>query len=183
MPWRAQDVRPLLLRRRASRPQLKRDPLGGTMSQRQLASVLFAVLGGFIAITSVPQVVLSIGVLTAGVQAAPVAYAITFLIGTITSVTLGIVLVLVRVRLAERLFPADTGSLAAGDTQAVALSVLGCYFVIESISRLVGRGHIEWSAVTQLVLGVGLFLGARGVARLWATVRAARSSTTDERAA
>src|SRR5437867_10578473 len=28
-PWRARDVRPLLLRRRASRPQLKRDPLGG----------------------------------------------------------------------------------------------------------------------------------------------------------
>ena len=28
MPWRARDVRPLLLRRRASRPQLKRDPLG-----------------------------------------------------------------------------------------------------------------------------------------------------------
>ncbi len=28
MPWRARTVRPLLLRRRASRPQLKRDPLG-----------------------------------------------------------------------------------------------------------------------------------------------------------
>jgi len=95
------------------------------MSQRQLASVLFAVLGTFVAITSVPQVVFSIGVLTAGVQAAPVAYAITFLIGTIISVTFGIVLVLIRVRLAERLFPADTGSLAARDTQAVALSVLG----------------------------------------------------------
>jgi len=29
VPWRARTVRPLLLRRRASRPQLKRDPLGG----------------------------------------------------------------------------------------------------------------------------------------------------------
>ena len=28
MPWRARDGRPLLLRRRASRPQLKRNPLG-----------------------------------------------------------------------------------------------------------------------------------------------------------
>ena len=148
------------------------------MSQRQLASVLFAVLGGFIAITSVPQVILSIGVLTAGVQAAPVAYAITFLIGTITSVTLGIVLVLVRVRLAERLFPADPGPLPAQDTQAVALSVLGCYFVVASISRLAGRGRIDWSALTQLVLGVGLFLGARGVARLLAAVRTAGSSTS-----
>src|SRR5207247_10972699 len=29
VPWRARTVRPLPLRRRASRPQLKRDPLGG----------------------------------------------------------------------------------------------------------------------------------------------------------
>ena len=29
MPWRARTERPLLLRRRAGRPQLKRDPLGG----------------------------------------------------------------------------------------------------------------------------------------------------------
>ena len=30
-PWRGTDCRPLLLRRRASRPQLKRDPLGGAL--------------------------------------------------------------------------------------------------------------------------------------------------------
>jgi len=28
VPWRARGVRPLLLRRRVNRPQLKRDPLG-----------------------------------------------------------------------------------------------------------------------------------------------------------
>jgi len=148
------------------------------MSQRQLASVLFAVLGAFIAITSLPHVVLAIGILTAGAQAAPVAYAITFLIGTLISVTLGIVLVLGRVRLAERLFPSDTGPLAARDTQAVALSVLGCYFIIESISRLVGHGRIDWPSATQLVLGVGLFFGARGLARFWAAARSAGSSTS-----
>jgi hypothetical protein len=160
-----------------------RDPLGGAMSQRQLASVLFAVLGAFIAITWLPQLVLSIGVWRAGNQAAPAAYAITLLIGAIIAVILGIVLVLIRIRLAERLFPADSRPLAAQDTQAVALSVLGCYFVVGSISRLVGRGRIDWSAVTQLVLGVGLFLGARGVARFWAAARSAGSSTSNDRAA
>src|SRR6266480_777088 len=30
--WRARPVRPLLLRRRAGRPQLKRDPLGGGLT-------------------------------------------------------------------------------------------------------------------------------------------------------
>ncbi len=153
------------------------------MSQRQLASVLFAVLGAFIAITGVPEIGVSIGILAAGVQAAPIPYAIALLIGTIIAFILGIALVLSRGRLAERLFPADTGSLPTRDTQAVALSVLGCYFVVESISRLVGRGRIEWSAVTQLVFGIGWFFGARGVARFWAAVRSAGSSSSNERAA
>ena len=153
------------------------------MSQRQLASVLYAVLGAFIAITWFPQIILAIGFVAARDQAAPVAYSITLLLGAIIAVLLGMVLVLVRIRLAERLFPADTGSLADRDMHAVALSVLGCYFVIESVSRLVGRGRIDWSSVTQLVLGVGLFLGARGVGRLWAAARSAGSSTSDERAA
>jgi maleate isomerase len=34
VPWRARDVRPILLRRRASRPQLKRDPLGSATTGR-----------------------------------------------------------------------------------------------------------------------------------------------------
>src|SRR5690349_5377352 len=123
------------------------------MSQRQLASVLFAVVGAFIAITWLPQIVLAIGIVAAGDQAAPPAYAITLITGAIITVVLGIVLVLIRARLAERLFPGDTGSLAAHDTQAVALSVLGCYFVIASVSRLTGRGRLDWSALTQLVLG------------------------------
>ena len=38
MPWRARGVRSVLLHRRASRPQLKRDPLGGcTYSDRPSA--------------------------------------------------------------------------------------------------------------------------------------------------
>src|SRR5207253_688195 len=134
-----------------SAPQLKRDSLGGAMSQRQLASVLFAVLGAFIAINWLPQLVVSIGIWRAGDQAAPGSYAITLLIGAILTIILGIALVLIRVRLAERLFPADPGPLPAQGTQAVALSVLGCYFVVASVSRLVGRGRIDWSAVTQLV--------------------------------
>ena len=153
------------------------------MSQRQLASVLFAVLGAFIAITSLPQLIFSIGVLASGDKSAPAPYAITFLLSTMISVLLGIVLVLVRVRLAERLFPGDTGSLASRDTHAVALSILGCYFVIAAISKLAERGRIDWGFMAQLVLGLGLFFGARGVARFWVAARSAGSSTSDERAA
>ncbi len=38
MPWRARDVRPLLLRRWAGRPQLKRDPLGSSPFANALGS-------------------------------------------------------------------------------------------------------------------------------------------------
>lgn len=159
------------------------------MSQRQLASVLFAVLGVFIAITWLPQVVMSISLVaqstraSAGDRAEAVTYAITLFIGTLIAVLLGIALVLMRGRLADRLFAADTGPLAGRDVQAVALSVLGCYFAIGAIPRLVGFGRrIDWAAITQLVLGVALFLGARGVARLWSAARSAGSSSSDERA-
>jgi len=162
------------------------------MSQRQFASVLFAVLGVFIAINWLPQIVVAIGLFaqptetSAGHQANS-AYAITLLIGTLIAVLLAITLVVMRERLAERLFAADTGPLAARDAQAVALSVLGCYFAIVAIPRLVavgrfGLGSIEWAAVTQLVLGVALFFGARGVSRLWVAARSAGGSSSDERA-
>ncbi|PYP12999.1 MAG: hypothetical protein DMD54_17560 [Gemmatimonadetes bacterium] len=158
------------------------------MSQRQFASVLFAVLGVFIALNWLPQIVVAIGLFaqptetSAGHQANS-AYAITLLIGTLIAVLLAITLVVMRERLAGRLFPADTGPLAARDAQAVALSVLGCYFAIGAIPRLVGAGRfgvgrIEWAAVTQLVLGVSLFFGARGVARLWAAARSTGSSSS-----
>src|SRR6266550_5408554 len=41
-PWRGTDCRPLLLRRRASRPQLKRDPLGGSASTCSCAHLRFS---------------------------------------------------------------------------------------------------------------------------------------------
>ena len=158
------------------------------MTQRQLASVLFAVLGAFIAISWLPQIVVAVGLLTqpiatttsAGDQSGSDAYAVSLLIGTLITVLLGIFLVIARDRVAERLFADSRDPLAARETQAVALSVLGCYFVIGGISRLVGRGlrPIDWSAVTQLVLGLALFFGARGVARLWAAARTAGVSSS-----
>ena len=157
------------------------------MGQRQLASVLFAVLGVFMAVTRLPMVILQLSLLAqlrsfnAEDTGFTTAYSLTLLASMIIAVLLGILLVLNRTRLSERLFPADTQPLVARDLQAVALSVLGCYFVIQSICQLVWHG-MEWSAVAQLVLGIGLFLGARGVARLWAAARSAGSSSTDERA-
>ena len=155
------------------------------MNQRQLASVLFAVLGVFVAISWLPQLFLQIGFLARGSADAD-EYAgtvsIVFLITAIIAILVGILLVMARNALADRLFPSESQPLSSRDTQAVALSVLGCYFVIQGGCRLLSFGEINWSGVTQLVLGLGLFFGARGVARLWTLARTARPSDGGERA-
>ena len=161
------------------------------MTQRQLASALFAVVGLFIAINWFPQVVLAIGLYGPmepnADQQPPAAYAITLFVGSLIAVLLGLTLVVLRERLAQRLFAADTGAFAGRELQAVALSVLGCYFAIGAIARLVtvsrfSVSRIQWFAVVELALGVGLFFGARGIARFWAAARSARFSSSDERA-
>ena|ERR1043166_7889637 len=162
------------------------------MTQRQFASVLFAVLGVFIAITWLPQIVVAIGLYvqpteTSAGQQENAVYAVALLIGTLVAVLLGIALVAMRDRLAARLFTAETGLLAVRDAHAVALSVLGCYFAINAVPGLVtvvrfGLTRREWAGMVQFVLGVVLFFGGRGVARLWSAARSAGSFSSDERA-
>jgi drug/metabolite transporter (DMT)-like permease len=158
------------------------------MSQRQLASVLFAVLGIYMAVAWIPRVFLSVGLLPQ-VRPDPVANdyeKIVYtaeLISTGIGVLLGVGLVLSRDLLARRLFPVDSQPLVARDLQAVALSVLGCYFVIqdaaELIFRMIARHEINWPAMVELVLGLGLFLGARGIARFWTFARTAGSDARE----
>lgn len=152
------------------------------MNQRQLASVLFAVLGIFIAITWLPQVFLSVRILSqmpAGTTGDDygIDVSITYLISAGIALLLAVGLVLSRDHLARRLFPADTQPLIARDTQAVALSVLGAYFVVVGIRRFVAANVIDWSAIVESVLGLSLFLGARGISRLWTFARTAGGST------
>ena len=152
------------------------------MNQRQLASVLFAVLGVFLAMSWLPQVFFQIGILwqmPAGTTGDDygVAVSTTYLASAGIALLLGVGLVVSRDRLARRLFPGDNQSLTARDTQAVALSVLGAYFVVVGICRFIASNQIEWSGIVEFALGLLLFLGARGIARLWTSARTAGVST------
>jgi len=154
------------------------------MSQRQLASVLFAVVGVFLAGTRLPEVLILAGLLAqsspatespfSGVsqrQASTIA-----LIASLLAVLIGGALILFRHRLADRLFAAGAQPLEARDAQAVALSVLGCYFAVHGISRVAWAGRFDWSAAVQLALGIALFFGARGLSGLWLSSRRASGS-------
>jgi hypothetical protein len=146
------------------------------MNQRQLAGVLFAAVGAFIVISQVQHSSELVGALISttmvdeadpSIAAARVALSASF-IGVILAVVCGLILVLLRERVANLLFRPAPESLSSSEVQAVALSVLGCYFVVHALSRLARAGHLDWGSSTQLVLGIALFFSGRGLARLWA---------------
>lgn len=159
------------------------------MNQRQLASVLFAVVGVFIAASRVPEVFLHIALL---VQASPADQgsqgsgwqgptSVSALGAALVAVGIGVTLLLFRNRLAQRLFPIATPSLQSTDVQTVAFSVLGCYFAVQGLSRMLWAGRFDWGAAVQLTLGVGLFFGARGLSKLWLLTRQSEEQRAAER--
>jgi hypothetical protein len=149
------------------------------VDQRRLASVLFAVVGVYLAVSRIPDLTVYLTVLISQTPSADYASDVAGQValwaqaaGTALVVLLGAALVWRRHRVADRLFPAgDTGRLRPHALQAVALSVLGCYFAVDGVSRLFQTQFIQWSAAAECVLGIALFLGATGLARLWVALR------------
>ena len=157
------------------------------MNQRQLASVLFAALGVFMAASRIPDLFIHSALLAPFVIAhedagAPIdqrSFAVVGLLGAFLAVGLGFALVVLRDRLAQRLFPASSGPLASREFQAVAFSVLGLFFAVQGLARLGWARPFDWAGATELALGVGLFFGARGLARVWSMARSAGSPRSE----
>lgn len=155
------------------------------MGQRQLAAVLFAVVGLFIILSRLPYLffhVINLFTVEPPMYGYPsrVGRRTILAVGLIAyllSVGIGAALVFFREKLAAWLFPLESGELVVRDAQAVAFSVLGCYFVVQGIHGSVFPGFNRWAAGIQVVLGAALFLGARGLAGLWASWRSAGTSS------
>jgi hypothetical protein len=149
------------------------------MNQRELASVLFAVVGAFIAISRLPELIIFIGMVVDAPPETPSpadgmtqrSIATFGSIGAATGILAGTVLVGLRDRLATRLFATGTQSITVREVQAVALSVLGCYFAVQGISRFGWTRNFDWTAAIQLGLGAALFFGASSLSGLWALSR------------
>lgn len=150
------------------------------MNQRELASVLFAVVGVLAMVSRIPEVIIHLGLLSEPALERGDSTGLSgnvpviVIVGLILGMVLGGVLIVLRQRLADRLFPAGSERLLAEEAQAVALSVLGAYLVVQGIARVTWIGRFDWSAAVQLVLGIALFFGARGLSGLWRRVRGAR---------
>jgi hypothetical protein len=159
--------------------QARTNPESSPMNQRQLASVLFAAVGLFIVLLHLNEffmLVTGLSFSTLGVEGfrmpavERMGLAIS-LVGVVLPVLGGLILILFRGRVANLLFPPAIEPVSSPDIQAVALSVLGCYFAVDGASKLVQSGRPNWSSVTLIVLGIALFFGARGLARLWSLSR------------
>jgi hypothetical protein len=99
--------------------------------------------------------------------------------------TCGLGLFLLRRRIAARLAPADPGELTGSvpELQAAGFSVIGVVLLARGLAdglgqltmALVYSGPISLSwfapAVAQVIVGLALFLGARGLVRVWHSVR------------
>jgi hypothetical protein len=149
------------------------------MNQRELASVLFAVIGVYIVIARLPDLMIFIGMLAAanpeleppGSGIPQRLIAMFGLVGSLVALLAAGCLIRLRHRLANRLFATGTQALNVPEVQTVAFSVLGCYFAVQGISRFGWAGRFDWGAATLLVLGIALFFGASSVSRLWALSR------------
>jgi hypothetical protein len=157
------------------------------MNQRQLASVLFAATGIFIAASYLTgiltQLSAAIPVPDSGASSLPLSQLVPGVIGSLLALLLACALVLLRDRLANRLFPPTTETLSSREFHAVALSVLGSYFVVQGFAHLAWTRYFNWSGLTQLVLGAALFFGGRALSRAWALGRTAGLSSSSEKGA
>jgi hypothetical protein len=148
------------------------------MNQRQLASVLFAVVGLFIVIFRLPELFVQ-GAMIAqwgrmladpGSAVDPRSFLVASTIGLLLMVVIGTGLLVFRDRLAGMLFSAAGAPLAARDVHAVGLSVVGAFLVVHSLRALTFPGPSRWAGVVQILLGTGLFLGATRISALWAAL-------------
>lgn len=149
------------------------------MNQRELASVLFAVLGIFIAATRLPELVLHAAMVIQSNPAidepggpdTPRAVSLLAIVAILIVVFLGLALIVLRDRISGWLFSSARGRGLPPEIQAVALSVLGVYFILDSIPGIMLQGGVRWASVVQALLGTALFLGAHGIAAVWSRLR------------
>jgi hypothetical protein len=106
----------------------------------------------------------------------------------------GLGLFLLRRRIAARLAPAEPGQLTVSlpELQAAAFAVIGVVLLARGLAdglgqltmALVYSGPISVSwfapAVAQTIVGLALFLGARGLVRVWHSIRRLAARRADQ---
>jgi hypothetical protein len=186
----------------SSAPELgyRADALEPLSSAGQLAALLIKILAIYLFAQCVALIPILVGAVVATlVQGQRFRYqdiliSSTYYVGVLLA---GVLLLWNANRIARRVTPpsADAGPqdrINGREAQAIAFSALGIYFLVSALPRLLndivvvatnptwrGAGFVEYlqtfiSPIVQTVLGLVLFLRARGLALLWHRIRSTR---------
>lgn len=161
------------------------------MKQRDLASVSFAVIGVYLIASPVAG-----HVWLFGMRVINEGYGEEFwvhLVSAVVGLTIGGTLVGFRHQLAARLFPAETGHgvrLSAADLQAILLSVLGVYLVVQGATEAIavftlrsGRYDLQkllgWvgADLLRVIFGLVLLVWYHSLVKSLRAMRSAGSSS------
>ncbi len=142
------------------------------MSPNQLGATLIGAAGIFIFGSRIPDLGMSLAFFVSDPDAYQgLGYG---LLGFALAILSGGALVYWRQFLADKLFPAtaQTNGPVGEGPESVGFALLGIYFTIRGLARLPSAELSPLSPpVIELILGIALFFGSRGLARLWATLR------------
>jgi hypothetical protein len=158
------------------------------MSPRTAAEIAFGVLGVYLLAGSIPQAIVSVGVVLREQNPDPVMVWMGA-IGTALIAAFGAAIVAWRRSLAQRLAPNSQDQVPEAGTKmtyAAAISVVGVYFIAMGLSALLREllrslPRSNYSALLSIdswaepiavsAMGAALFLGSRGIANVWRAAR------------
>src|SRR3954469_6585076 len=163
----------------------------GAMNPRSAAEVAFGVAGIWLMVSRIPDFGLNLALWPVGPDG------VLHWVGVIhfsLIVVCGFGLLRFRRALAAWLVPTAEPEVAApiAGLQATAFSIVGGVLLAHGVAELLGRlavslwspGHIplDWLsiAIAQVIVGLLLFLGARGLAHIWRALRGVRGRADTE---
>jgi hypothetical protein len=164
-----------------------RGPLGGAMNPRNAAEVAFGVAGIWLIVSRMPHILVSLAFSPADPRGIGRWFGLLHF-GLVAGCGLG--LLLLRHRLASWLVPVPQPALSGSvpGLQAAAFSVVGLLMAAHGLAELLARlatslpihervSFLRFATpLSQLVVGLAVFVGARGLVSIWQSGRTAGQS-------
>lgn len=153
---------------------------------RSLISALIGLLGVWLILRQVPDYASSLFIALSGREEIPTDLLSLYGAHFAVTAVFGIVLILLRGRLARWLVPADSvTSFQERSLIAIGVAVVGAYFVAlgaislgESFaveqSTHSSNPYLFWRGIIAVGVGLSLFVGSVGISRLWALLAGLR---------
>ena len=154
------------------------------MNKREIASLACKILGIYLIIqgTNVLSGVLSVSLATSN----PIANeSLINVIFSLVYILFGVLLWFLSDKLSAIMVKGEHNSiegsdLTVSDIQRVSFSVLGLYFLGNSLPKLVSTLILSGGAIIEFIIGLGIFLGSQSLVNFLKTIRTAGTKCYDD---